>query len=72
MGLHRWSGWPGAFCLRCGAEDPREVCLGDNFEFALLCVCGQYVCRAAVSDEHHLVLCPHHPMTDCEAHENEA
>lgn len=23
---HRWSGWPGAICLDCGAEDKREVC----------------------------------------------
>ncbi len=26
-GSHRWSGWPGAWCLDCGAEDAREVCL---------------------------------------------
>lgn len=24
---HRWSGWPGAWCLDCGVEDQREVCL---------------------------------------------
>lgn len=24
---HRWSGWPGAWCLDCGIEDPREICL---------------------------------------------
>lgn len=24
---HNWSGWPGAWCLDCGAEDQREVCL---------------------------------------------
>jgi len=22
--MHRWSGWPGAFCLDCGIEDPME------------------------------------------------
>jgi len=22
---HRWSGWPGAWCLDCGQEDPREL-----------------------------------------------
>lgn len=27
---HRWSGWPGAYCLDCGAEDPREVALADG------------------------------------------
>lgn len=25
---HRWSGWPGAFCLDCHTEDPMEICLG--------------------------------------------
>ena len=27
---HRWSGWPGAFCLDCGCEDPREIALAYN------------------------------------------
>lgn len=27
---HWWSGWPGATCLRCGAEDPLEIGLADN------------------------------------------
>jgi hypothetical protein len=22
---HRWSGWPGAWCLECGLEDRTEV-----------------------------------------------
>ncbi len=26
----RWSGWPGAWCLDCGREDPREVALADG------------------------------------------
>jgi hypothetical protein len=26
---HKWSGWPGAYCLICGCEDPIEVCLAD-------------------------------------------
>jgi len=25
---HWWSGWPGAFCLKCGAEDKDEICIG--------------------------------------------
>ena len=29
---HRWSGWPGAWCLYCGVEDPREVALADGKE----------------------------------------
>jgi hypothetical protein len=33
MAEHRWSGWPGAFCLNCGAEDPREIALAmDDYE----------------------------------------
>lgn len=28
--MHRWSGWPGAWCLDCGCDDPYEVALGDN------------------------------------------
>jgi len=27
---HHWSGWPGAYCLHCGAEDPIEIALADN------------------------------------------
>jgi len=27
MTEHRWSGWPGAWCLDCGAEDQTEICL---------------------------------------------
>lgn len=26
---HNWSGWPGAWCLDCGCEDPREIALAD-------------------------------------------
>lgn len=27
---HQWSGWPGAYCLRCGASDPIEEMLADG------------------------------------------
>lgn len=27
---HKWSGWPGAWCLDCGAEDPFEIALADG------------------------------------------
>ena len=30
MPEHRWSGWPGAWCLDCGCEDPREIALADG------------------------------------------
>ncbi|ULH17382.1 hypothetical protein MF271_19520 (plasmid) [Deinococcus sp. KNUC1210] len=29
MAAHWFSGWPGAVCLKCGAEDPAEAALGD-------------------------------------------
>lgn len=27
---HRWSGWPGAWCLDCGAEDRTKIALADG------------------------------------------
>lgn len=27
---HRWSGWPGAWCLDCGCEDPHEIALAEG------------------------------------------
>jgi hypothetical protein len=27
IALHRWSGWPGAWCLDCGIYDPLEECI---------------------------------------------
>ena len=27
---HRWSGWPGAWCLDCGIEDPTELALAEG------------------------------------------
>lgn len=31
--MHRWSGWPGAWCLDCGCDDPQELALADGLEF---------------------------------------
>lgn len=28
--VHRWSGWPGAFCLNCGQEDGMELAIGSG------------------------------------------
>jgi len=28
---HWWSGWPGAYCMRCGCEDPMEIAMADNW-----------------------------------------
>lgn len=34
MAKHRFSGWPGAYCLDCGSPDPGEEALGhDCLEF---------------------------------------
>jgi hypothetical protein len=30
-GAHRWSGWPGAFCLYCGAQDLLETAIGRGY-----------------------------------------
>ena len=27
---HRWSGWPGAWCLDCGRDDPAELAYADG------------------------------------------
>lgn len=27
-GEHWWSGWPGAYCMKCGDEDKDEICIG--------------------------------------------
>lgn len=27
---HWWSGWPGAICLKCGAEDVDEICISQG------------------------------------------
>ncbi len=35
---HWWSGWPGAYCMKCGAEDKDEICIGD-------------VCKCSCHDE---------------------
>jgi hypothetical protein len=29
---HHWSGWPGAYCLDCGAQDRTEVCVADGHD----------------------------------------
>lgn len=28
--MHRWSGWPGAWCLDCGRDDPYETAIADD------------------------------------------
>ena len=31
MGQHRWSGWPGAYCMYCGTEDALEIAMADGW-----------------------------------------
>lgn len=33
VAAHRWSGWPGAWCLDCGCSDPTEIGIGQGFGF---------------------------------------
>jgi hypothetical protein len=33
---HRWSGWPGAWCLDCGCEDPHEIALAEGTAIEVL------------------------------------
>ena len=33
MTAHRWSGWPGAWCLDCGVEDTTEIAIADGALF---------------------------------------
>lgn len=45
---HRWSGWPGAWCLDCGAPDLREQCLSDHpddWDPELSTTCTRAGCR---------------------------
>lgn len=31
MGHHRWSGWPGAYCMYCGAEHRMEIAIANCY-----------------------------------------
>ncbi len=45
MSEHRWSGWPGAWCLDCGVEDELEICVAEH-DASLRCVLGHWYCLA--------------------------
>ena len=30
-GNHRWSGWPGAYCMYCFADDLIEIAIGNGY-----------------------------------------
>ena len=57
---HRWPGWPGAHCLFCGKEDPRDVCTSEHGLGFFCAVCGEAGHRG-------LRPCPDHPPTICPA-----
>jgi hypothetical protein len=59
---HRWSGWPGAWCLDCGAEDARELCIADHMDGLFCADCGEVGCLV---DGHHLVECAEHRNEPC-------
>ena len=29
--FHRWTGWPGAHCMKCGSEDYMELAIGEGW-----------------------------------------
>lgn len=47
---HRWSGWPGAFCLYCGTEDGDEIALADGVSVEDL-LKKSYNTKCVASDE---------------------
>lgn len=67
MTEHRWSGWPGAWCLDCGIDDARELCVATH-DVAFHCAFGHFmdaddpfVCL----DGHPIVECPEHQNAPC-------
>lgn len=64
MSEHRWSGWPGAWCLDCGIEDPNEVCIATHDD-GLICECGQYMCGLVGQAGHKLNNCTEHVVGPC-------
>lgn len=58
---HRWSGWPGAWCLDCGIDDPGEVCIVAH-EHLLQCPKGCDLLSIPSS------FCKHGPPGPCADH----
>jgi len=58
--LHRWSGWPGAWCLDRGATDQNEVCVAEH-DTLLTCVQGHVMCQ----DGHAMQACTDHTNGSC-------
>lgn len=50
---HRWSGWPGAWCLDCGIEDPSEHCIAvHDFDTCTRPECKHMPCPEPGSKRH--------------------
>ena len=49
---HRWSGWPGAWCLDCGQADLAEPCIANHPDGCTLPECAPGPCRDAGSGRH--------------------
>lgn len=67
---HRWSGWPGAWCLDCGIADPAEECLAIHDKLDFICRnCEQHWPQGICLDgrEHDVIeiSCKEHPLTEC-------
>jgi hypothetical protein len=60
MTPHRWSGWPGAWCLDCGTEDQNEICVAVHDDWAM-CIEGHFMCE----EDHAPVLCKVHVNGPC-------
>jgi len=56
---HRWSGWPGAYCLHCHAEDAHELGLA----------CIDCIVRGPerTEDGGYVYFCPEHRSEKCPA-----
>jgi hypothetical protein len=67
MREHRWSGWPGAFCLDCGAPDQQEICVAEH-DVVFHCAKGHF---ADLNRADAAPVCEQgHPLQSCAEHVN--
>jgi len=68
--LHRWSGWPGAWCLDCGIADPHEEALANDALDYFCSICGQAwpqdPCVTGTAHRVYEVMDPRYAVTECE------
>lgn len=60
MAEHRWSGWPGAWCLDCGQEDQGEICIATH-DVLEVCIEGHHLCE----EGHAMPRCTEHVNGPC-------